>query len=63
MDKIRPISDTTISDPTRVHSNPGDATDVCWCGQETDCVRGRHCPRCGTALATRCDSTPSRLAA
>lgn len=63
MDKVTTISDTTISDATRVHSTPGNATDVCWCGQDMDCVRGRHCPRCGTARATRCDATLPRLAA
>jgi hypothetical protein len=68
MDKISTISDTTISDttisdPARAHSNRGNATDVCWCGQDMDGVRGRHCPRCGTARATRCDAALTRLAA
>ena len=23
---------------------------VCFCGQDLDVARGRHCPRCGTTL-------------
>lgn len=63
MDKVSTISATTISNATRGHVNSGNATDVCWCGQDMDCARGRHCPRCGTARATRCDAGLSRLAA
>ena len=58
MDRI-----TTISDTTQVRQSAGKAPNVCWCGQDMDHVPGRHCPRCGTARATRFDVTLSRLAA
>lgn len=63
MDKITTIANTTISDTTRVRPTRGEAAGVCWCGQDMDCVRGHHCPRCGTARATRCEAAPPRLAA
>jgi len=58
MDRI-----STISDTTQVRPPAGETTDVCWCGQDMDLVRGRHCPRCGTARAARFDATLPRLAA
>lgn len=27
--------------------------DTCHCGQELDTCTGRHCPRCGSSLASR----------
>ena len=63
MDRITTVSGTTISDTTRVHPTVGDAPDVCWCGQDMDHVRGRLCPRCGTARATRVVKPLPRLAA
>ena len=63
MDRISNISDTTISDTARMHPTAGNVSDVCWCGQDMDRVRGRHCTRCGTARTTRCDATLPRLAA
>jgi len=54
---------STISDTTQVRPPAGDTIDVCWCGQDMDLVRGGHCPRCGTARATRCDVHLPRLAA
>lgn len=68
MDSISTISDTTISDTTTPRTTQGcsaasDLTEVCWCGQDMDCVRGRHCPRCGTARAARSDGSMPRLAA
>jgi hypothetical protein len=63
MDKITTISDTTFSDTTQGRRTHGGGPGVCWCGQDMDCVRGRHCPRCGTARATRCDAALPRLAA
>ena len=52
------------SDTTQVWLPSGRrTTDVCWCGQDMDHVRGRHCPRCGTARAARFDAHLSRLAA
>ena len=56
-------SDTTISGTTQVGSSASDLADVCWCGQDMDCVRGRHCPRCGTARAARSNGHLPRLAA
>lgn len=58
MDRISRISDTT-----QVRPPAGEATDVCWCGQDMDLAGGRHCPRCGTARAARFDATLPRLAA
>ncbi len=58
MDRI-----STISDTTKVRPPAGDITDVCWCGQDMDLVRGRHCPRCGTTCAVRFDAPLPRLAA
>ena len=58
MDRI-----STISDTTQVRPPAGETTDVCWCGQDMDLVRGRHCPRCGTARAARFDAPLPRLAA
>jgi hypothetical protein len=63
MDRISNISDTTISDTTRMHPTAGKASEVCWCGQDMDRVRGRHCTRCGTARTARFDATLPRLAA
>ena len=63
MDRITTISDTTISDTTRVRPTVGQAPDVCWCGQDMDHVRGRHCPRCGTARAPHPVAGLPRLAA
>lgn len=63
MDKTTTISDTTFSDTTPVRPTRGGGSGVCWCGQDMDCVRGRHCPRCGTARATRCEAALPRLAA
>jgi|EndMetStandDraft_9_1072997.scaffolds.fasta_scaffold71170_2 hypothetical protein len=54
---------TTIPVTTQVTAPAEDAPDVCWCGQDLDRVRGRHCSRCGTARATRSVATLSRLAA
>jgi anaerobic ribonucleoside-triphosphate reductase len=58
MDRISTISDTTQVRPPAVET-----TDVCWCGQDMDRVRGRHCPRCGTARAARFGAPLPRLAA
>jgi hypothetical protein len=63
MDKITTIANTTISDTTRVCPTRDEAAGVCWCGQDMDCVRGGHCPRCGTARATWCEAALPRLAA
>ncbi|MCW2737935.1 MAG: hypothetical protein JWN97_2579 [Nocardioides sp.] len=54
---------STIPVTTQVTPPAGDAPDVCWCGQDLDRVRGRHCSRCGTARAVRPVSILSRLAA
>ncbi len=58
MDRI-----STISNTTQVRPPTGETTDVCWCGQDMDHVRVRHCPRCGTSRADRFDATLPRLAA
>jgi hypothetical protein len=63
MDRITTVSDTTISDTTRVRPTVGNAPDVCWCGQDMDHVRGQHCPRCGTARVSHLLAPLSRLAA
>ena len=67
MDRITTVSDTTVSDTTArtdpTHPTPGHSPDVCWCGQDLDLVRGRHCPRCGTARAPHPVAPLSRLAA
>jgi hypothetical protein len=52
MDRTKTVSDTTVSDTTRVHLAVTRAPGVCWCGQDIDHVRGQHCPRCGTSRAT-----------
>lgn len=58
MDRI-----STISDTTQVRPPASEATKVCWCGQDMDHVRGRHCARCGTARAAHVDAHLPRLAA
>ena len=57
MDRISTISDTTQVRP------PAGTTEVCWCGQDLDHVRGGHCPRCGTARTAQVDLHLPRLAA
>ncbi len=63
MDRITTVSDTTVSNTTQAHPTMGHAPAVCWCGQDIDDVRGRHCPRCGTARAPHVVAGLSRLAA
>jgi uncharacterized paraquat-inducible protein A len=53
----------TISDTTQARAHTGNAPDVCWCGQDIEHGRAAHCPRCGTACATRLNPTLARLAA
>jgi hypothetical protein len=52
-----------ISDSAKTRPSADDAPDSCWCGQDMQHVRGRHCPRCGTARATRVAAVLPRLAA
>jgi hypothetical protein len=61
MDTISTIS--TSSTRTQVRRPSSATTDVCWCGQDMDLVRGDHCPRCGTARTTRLGVHLSRLVA
>lgn len=59
MDKISKISDTAQT----VRPPADQAPQACWCGQDMDGLRGRHCPRCGTTRAARCEPILPRLAA
>lgn len=37
----------------RLEPTPARTLDTCHCGQELDTCTGRHCPRCGSSLASR----------
>lgn len=54
---------STIPDTTQVRPHAGHAPEICWCGQDLEQVRGRHCTRCGTARVALYDAIVPRLAA
>lgn len=52
-----------ISDSAKARPSADDVPTDCWCGQDMEHFRGRHCPRCGTARAARVEAILPRLAA
>lgn len=54
---------SVISVRTGVRPSTDKGPTTCWCGQDVDPARVRHCPRCGTACATRVEAHLPRLAA